>query len=59
MTGLESWRCAATEGIRNYGIVPFEAYPGFNYGTEKADFHELSRVLKAYLISISTSWIST
>lgn len=41
-----------TEGIRNYGIVPFEAYPGFNYGTEKADFHELSRVLKAYLLSL-------
>lgn len=28
-----------TEGIKNYGIVPQEAYPGFNYGTEKADFH--------------------
>ena len=41
-----------TEGIRNYGIVPFEAYPGFNYGTEKADFHELSRVLKAYLDAV-------
>ena len=31
-----------TEGIKNHGIVPQEAYPGFNYGTEKADFHELS-----------------
>ena len=41
-----------TEGIKNYGIVPFEAYPGFNYGTEKADFHELSRVLKAYLDAV-------
>ena len=41
-----------TEGIRNYGIVPFEAYPGFNYGTEKADFHELSLVLKAYLDAV-------
>ena len=27
-----------TEGIKNHGIVPQEAYPGFNYGTEKADF---------------------
>ena len=41
-----------TEGIKNHGIVPQEAYPGFNYGTEKADFHELSRVLKAYLDAV-------
>lgn len=38
-----------TEGIKAHGIVPFEVYPGLNYGTEKPDFHELSVVLKAYL----------
>ena len=44
-----------TEGIKNHGIVPQEAYPGFNYGTEKADFHELSLVLKAYLDAVITA----
>ncbi len=38
-----------TEGIKQHGIVPFEVYPGLNYGTDKPDFHELSAVLKAYL----------
>lgn len=38
-----------TEGIKAHGIVPFDVYPGFNYGTDKPDFHELSVVLKAYL----------
>ena len=38
-----------TEGIKAHGIVPFEVYPGLNYGTEKPDFHELSVVLKNYL----------
>lgn len=41
-----------TETIKEYGIVPVEAYPGFNYGTEKADFHELTPVLKAYLDAV-------
>lgn len=41
-----------TEGIRQHGIVPFEVYKGFNYGTEKADFHELSRVLKTFLDTV-------
>lgn len=56
-----------TEGIKAHGIVPFEAYPGFNYGTDKPDFHELSAVLKAYLdavikagdktaLPLSTAW---
>lgn len=40
------------EGIKTYGIVPFEVYPGLNYGTDKPDFHELSRVLKAYLDAV-------
>ena len=41
-----------TEGIKKYGIVPFEAYPGLNYGTEAPDFHELTPVLKAYLDAV-------
>lgn len=41
-----------TEGIKKYGIVPFEAYPGLNYGTDKPDFHELTAVFKAYLDTI-------
>ena len=41
-----------TEGIKAHGIVPFEVYPGLNYGTEKPDFHELSEVLKAYLDAV-------
>ena len=41
-----------TEAIARFGIVPFEAYPGLNYGTEKPDFHELSAVLKAYLDAV-------
>lgn len=41
-----------TEGIKAHGIVPFDVYPGLNYGTEKPDFHELSAVLKAYLDAV-------
>ncbi len=41
-----------TEGIRAHGIVPQEVYPGFNYGTKKADFHEVSKVLRAYLDAV-------
>lgn len=41
-----------TEGIKRHGIVPFEVYPGLNYGSDKPDFHELSRVLKAYLDAV-------
>lgn len=40
------------EGIKAHGIVPFEVYPGLNYGTQKPDFHELSAVLKAYLDAV-------
>lgn len=40
------------EGIKRHGIVPFEVYPGLNYGTEAPDFHELSAVLKAYLDAV-------
>lgn len=41
-----------TEGIKQHGIVPFEVYPGLNYGTDKPDFHEISVVLKAYLDAV-------
>ncbi len=41
-----------TEGIRAHGIVPFEVYSGLNYGTEKPDFHELTKVLTAYLDAV-------
>ena len=41
-----------TEGIKRHGIVPFEVYPGLNYGSSKPDFHELSVVLKAYLDAV-------
>ncbi len=40
------------EMIKRYGIVPFEAYPGLNYGTEKPDFHEMSAVLKNYITGV-------
>lgn len=56
-----------TEGIKKHGIVPFEAYQGLNYGTDKPDFRELSAVLKGYLdavleaaeekkLTLSTAW---
>lgn len=41
-----------TEGIARHGIVPFEVYPGLNYGTDRPDFHELTGVLKAYLDAV-------
>ena len=41
-----------TEGIKKYGVVPFETYPGLNYGTDKPDFHELSAALKAFLDAV-------
>ncbi len=44
-----------TEGIKKYGIVPFEVYRGLNYGTELPDFNELTPVLKAYLDAVMKS----
>ena len=41
-----------TNGIRNYGIVPEEIYPGLNYGTKKPYFNEIDAVLKAYVDAI-------
>ena len=42
-----------TEGIKAHGIVPFEAYPGLCYGTDKPDFSELTPVLKGYLDAVT------
>jgi len=39
-------------GIRDYGIVPEEVYPGLNYGTDKPHFNEIDAVLKAYVDAI-------
>ena len=41
-----------TEVIKEYGIVPNEVYTGMNYGTELADFHEFTPVMKAYLDAV-------
>ena len=42
-------------GIRDYGIVPEEVYPGLNYGTDKPHFNEIDAVLKAYVDAIITN----
>lgn len=39
---------------RRYGMVPEEAYKGLNYGTEKHDHAELSRVLSAYCKAVNS-----
>ncbi len=41
-----------TEGIKKYGIVPYEVYPGLNYGTDLPEFRELFPALKSYLDSV-------
>lgn len=41
--------------MQRYGALPEEAYPGLNYGEEKHDHNELSRVLTAYLKAIASS----
>lgn len=41
-----------THGIKRYGIVPQEVYPGFNYGTDKPHFNEIDAVLKSYVDAI-------
>ena len=49
-------------GIRDYGIVPQEVYPGLNYGTQKPEFNEIDAVLKAYVDAVikgrklTTAW---
>ena len=52
--------------IKNYGIVPQEAMPGFNYGTDKPEHNELDAALKGYVSAIAknpnrtltTAWVN-
>ena len=52
--------------IDDYGIVPQEAMPGFNYGTDKPEHNELDAALKAYVSAIAknpnktltTAWVN-
>ena len=52
--------------INDYGIVPQEAMPGFNYGTDKPEHAELDAALKGYVEAIvknpnkklSTAWVN-
>ena len=51
--------------INDYGIVPQDAMPGFNYGTDKPEHNELDAALKGYVDAIkknpnrvlSTAWL--
>ena len=51
--------------INDYGIVPQDAMPGFNYGTELPEHNELDAVLKGYVDAVkknpnrklSTAWL--
>lgn len=55
-----------TNVIKKYGIVPEEAYPGLNYGTDKFNHAEMDAVLKAYLDAViknegkelTTAWMA-
>lgn len=49
--------------IKKYGIVPQEVYQGLNYGTDKPDFSEVSKVFDGYIKplaqtsgKLSTAW---
>ena len=52
--------------IDDYGIVPQDAMPGFNYGTDKPEHSELDAALKGYVDAIrsnpnrklSTAWLN-
>ena len=52
--------------INDYGIVPQDAMPGFNYGTDKPEHNELDAALKGYVEAIvknpnrklSTAWVN-
>lgn len=39
--------------IKDYGIVPQDAMPGFNYGTDKPEHNELDAVLKGYVSAVA------
>lgn len=38
--------------FRNYGAMPEEAYPGLNYGDDKHNHRELTKVLTAYIEAV-------
>ena len=52
--------------INDYGIVPQDAMPGFNYGTDKPEHNELDAALKGYVDAIAknpnrkltTAWLN-
>ena len=52
--------------IKDYGIVPQEAMPGLNYGTEKPEHFEMDEGLKGYVDAIvknpnkvlTTAWVN-
>ena len=52
--------------IDDYGIVPQETMPGFNYGTDKPEHNELDAALKGYVTAIAknpnkkltTAWLN-
>ncbi len=52
--------------INDYGIIPQEAYSGFNYGTEMPEQNELDAVLKGYVDAVAknpnrkltTAWLN-
>lgn len=54
-----------TESLRDYGVMPEEAYAGLNYGEKKHSHYEMADVLKSYLDAvlrnskkkISTAWL--
>ena len=51
--------------LDDYGIVPQDAMPGFNYGTDKPEHNELDTVLKGYVDGVkknpnktlTTAWL--
>ena len=51
-----------TDGIKKYGIVPTEVYPGLCYGTDLPDFTEIDRVVMGYMDAViagdklTTAW---
>ena len=52
--------------VKDYGIVPQEAMPGLNYGTEKPEHSEMDAALKGYVDAIvenpnrtlTTAWVN-
>ena len=52
--------------VKDYGIMPQEAMPGLNYGTEKPEHSEMDAALKGYVDAIvenpnrtlTTAWVN-